>query len=93
MSQYGGESMEFKPYRAGKREDRAVVESLFKQSGSSDVAVVYKLHNRNDPWQVYDIVVSDLSLVLQYKSSFASEIERNGIDGLLKLLREKNSSS
>ena len=57
------------------------------------MAVVYKLHNRNDPWQVYDIVVSDLSLVLQYKSSFASEIERNGIDGLLKLLREKNSSS
>lgn len=91
LSEYGGESVVFKPFRTPKREDRAVVASTFK-FGSNEVPVDYKLHNRNGPWQVYDIIVSDLSLVIQYKSTFGSEIDRNGIDGLIKLLRDKNNA-
>ncbi len=91
LSEYGGESIVFKPFKTPKRDDRAVVGSTFK-FGSNEVPVDYKLHNRNGPWQVYDIIVSDLSLVIQYKSTFASEIDRNGIDGLIKLLRDKNNA-
>lgn len=91
LSEYGGESVVFKPFRTPKRDDRAVVASTFK-FGSNEVPVDYKLHNRNGPWQVYDIIVSELSLVIQYKSTFASEIDRNGIDGLIALLRDKNSA-
>jgi len=91
LSEYGGEQIEFLPYKKNKRDDRAQVNSLFKY-GSNEAKVTYKLHSRSGPWMVYDIVVSDLSLVLQYKSSFSSEIERNGIDGLIKLLKDKNNS-
>ena len=68
-----------------------MVDSIF-QLGSSKVPVTYKLHNRSGPWLVYDIVVSDLSLVLQYKSSFGNEIDRNGIEGLINLLKKRNSA-
>lgn len=91
LSEYGGEEIDFLPYKKNKRDDRAVVDSVFKYE-SNEVPVTYKLHNKAGPWQVYDIVVSDLSLVLQYKSSFSSEIERNGIDGLIKLLKDKNNT-
>lgn len=90
LSEYGGESVVFKPFKKPKREGRAVVASTFK-FGSAEVPVNYKLHDRNGPWQVYDIIVSDLSLVIQYKSTFGSEIDRNGIEGLIKLLRDKNN--
>ena len=91
LKEYGGEEISFKPYKKNKRDDRAVVDSIF-QLGSSKVPVTYKLHNRTGPWLVYDIVVSDLSLVLQYKSSFGNEIDRNGIEGLINLLKKRNSA-
>lgn len=90
LAEYGGDQVEFKRFKKPKRDDRAVVGSVFKY-GSNSVPVDYKLHNRSGPWQVYDIIVSDLSLVIQYKASFSNEIDRNGIDGLIKLLRDKNN--
>ena len=91
LSEYGGETVEFKAFKKPKRDDRAMVASVFKY-GSNKVPVEYKLHNRTGPWKVYDIIVSDLSLVIQYKSSFSAEIDRNGIDGLIKLLQDKNKA-
>ena len=91
MSEYGGEEVKFSPYKKSSRDDRAVVKSVFG-TGSKAVPVQYKLRNKDSAWQVYDIVVSDLSLVVQYRSSFTSEIERNGVSGLIKLLKDKNNS-
>jgi phospholipid transport system substrate-binding protein len=41
-------------------------------------------------WKVYDVVVENLSLVTNYRGSFASEITRSGIDGLIKTIDDKN---
>ena len=91
LREFGGENIEFQPYKKNKRDDRAVVDSVFVQ-GANKVPVTYKLHNRKGPWVIYDIVVSDLSLVLQYKASFSNEIERSGIQGLIDLLKERNGT-
>jgi len=91
MSEYGGEEVAFTPFKKSNRDDRAVVKSVFG-SGSTAVPVQYKLRNKDSGWQVYDIVVSDLSLVVQYRSSFTAEIERNGVAGLIKLLKDKNNA-
>ena len=91
LKEYGGEEILFKPYKKNKRPDRAVVNSVF-EFGTTKVPVTYKLHNRTGPWLVYDIVVSDLSLVLQYKSSFGNEIDRNGVEGLISLLKKRNGT-
>jgi len=91
LREFGGENIEFQPYKKNKRDDRAVVDSVFV-NGANNVPVTYKLHNQKGPWIIYDIVVSDLSLVLQYRASFSNEIERSGIDGLIKLLKERNGA-
>jgi phospholipid transport system substrate-binding protein len=41
-------------------------------------------------WKVYDITVEGVSLIINYRSSFNSQIRRGGIEGLLKTLAEKN---
>jgi len=91
LREFGGENIEFQPYKKNKRDDRAEVDSVFV-NGTNNVPVTYKLHNRKGPWIIYDIVVSDLSLVLQYKASFSNEIERSGIQGLIDLLKERNGA-
>jgi len=93
MTEYGGEAIEFERFRPNsKRKDRAVVRSAFKQSGSSDVPVNYKLRDK-DGWKIYDIEVAGLSLVNNFRQKFTDEINNNGIEGLLEFLRERNSRS
>ncbi|MEM7258332.1 MAG: ABC transporter substrate-binding protein [Pseudomonadota bacterium] len=91
LDQYSGQALEFLPYEAGKRDDRAEVRTLFKDPGASTpIPIDYKLHNRNGPWMIYDIKVEQVSLVLGYRSEFGAQIEKGGIDGLINVLKEKN---
>ena len=46
--------------------------------------------NGGDGWKVYDVIVENLSLVTNYRSTFATEIQKSGIDGLVKTLENKN---
>jgi phospholipid transport system substrate-binding protein len=47
--------------------------------------------NKSDTgWKVYDVVVGDLSLVQSYRGSFNTEVQKGGINGLVKTLAEKN---
>ena len=41
-------------------------------------------------WKVYDVIVENLSLVTNYRDSFAAEVGRSGIDGLIRSLEAKN---
>jgi len=67
-----------------------VVKTLVKESGKKPVAMDYRMVSRSDGWKVYDVVVENLSLVTNYRSSFQSEISRSGIDGLIKVIEAKN---
>ncbi len=92
LTEYGGESITFEPFRPESRDDRAVVRSKFAQSGGSDVPVVYKLRDKSG-WGIYDIEVNSISLVTSYRSAFANEIEKGGIAGLVVALKKRNGKS
>jgi len=92
MTEYSGGTISFEPFRAEKRDDRAVVRSVFDQDGGADVPVTYKLVDKSG-WSIYDIEVDGLSLVTSYRTAFASEIRKGGIDGLLGTLKKRNTRS
>ena len=92
LTEYSGGTIEFEPFRPEKRDDRAVVRSVFDQPSGQDVPVIYKLRDK-DGWSIYDIEVDGLSLVTNYRTAFTSEIRKGGIDGLLETLRERNAKS
>ncbi|MND04720.1 Toluene tolerance, Ttg2 [compost metagenome] len=48
------------------------------------------MHKLNSGWKVYDVVVGDLSLVQTYRGTFNTEVQKGGIDGLVKALADKN---
>ncbi len=91
LNEYSGQSLEFLPFKPEEREDRAVVSSIFKDSGGVKFPVDYKLRNK-DAWLIYDIEVENISLVLGYRSDFSSQIAKGGLDGLIRTLREKNGA-
>ena len=86
----GNETVEVKPAQVAAGQNEATVKTLVKDASRQSIAVDYRLEKSAEGWKVIDVVVENLSLVTNYRSSFASEVSRSGIDGLIKTLDEKN---
>ena len=61
---------------------RAVVETLII-TDSTEIPVNYKLKNNDGVWFAYDVVIEGISLVNNYRSTFAAIVKNDGMDGLL----------
>ncbi len=70
--------------------DYATVKTRVMQTHGQPVSIDYSMEKTSNGWKVYDITVAGVSLVINYRSSFNSQIRRGGIEGLLKTLSEKN---
>jgi len=86
----GTETVEVKPAPVAGGQNEVTVKTVVKDSGKQPIAVDYRLEKSGAGWKVTDVVVENLSLVTNYRSTFASEVSRSGIDGLIKALDEKN---
>jgi len=56
----------------------------------NDAVVDYRLRQRDGEWRIIDVVVEGISLVFNYRDQFKEVVGRDGPEGLLKRLREKN---
>ena len=66
------------------------VKTEVNQAGGVAIPLDYSLRRGKQGWQVYDIQVDGISLVTNYRSSFSREINKNGVEGLIKLLSDRN---
>lgn len=87
---YRDQQVEYRPLRMQPDDTEVVVKSLINQPGGQPVTVDYKMEKSNAGWKVYDVVVGDLSLVQSYRGTFNTEVQKGGIDGLVKALAAKN---
>ena len=90
VSATGGEAVEVKTAQMAAGQNEVTIKTTVKDSSRQPFAVDYRLEKSADGWKVTDVVVENLSLVTNYRSTFASEISRSGIDGLIKALDDKN---
>ena len=90
LSQIKNETVEFKPMRAEPTDTDVEVRSQVNVTRGEPITLNYRLAKGNQGWKIYDINVLGAWLVETYKGTFASEISKGGIDGLIKTLSEKN---
>lgn len=91
MSQIKDPTLRFRPLRIAPDETDVEVRSqVIGRRGGNPVDVSYRLRKSPEGWKVYDVNVLGIWLIGTYKQSFSSEVERSGIDGLIKTLDEKN---
>lgn len=90
---YKNESVDYRPFKMQPGETDVTVRTQIHQAGARQpITLDYSLEKNGSAWKVYDVVVAGVSLVTNYRSSFATEIRNGGIDGLIKTLKAKNSS-
>ena len=90
LTEYRNQTIDFKPVKMQAADTDVVVRTLVQQPGSKPVEIDYSLDRTDQGWKVYDISVAAVSLVTNYRSSFAQEISAGGIDGLIGTLRTTN---
>jgi phospholipid transport system substrate-binding protein len=91
LSQIGSQKPDFKPQRSHADESEAEVRFQVSQArGGDPMQLSYRLHKSADGWKVYDVNLLGAWLIETYKGSFAAEIGKSGIDGLIRSLAEKN---
>lgn len=85
---YSGEKVVFK--KTAVQGNKAIVYSdLIRKK--VETPVNYKLKNNDDRWLVYDVEVEGVSLVNNYRTQFASILNKENFAGLIVRLEEKVS--
>lgn len=90
ISQVRDQKIDFKPFRGDAADTEVEVRSQVIQPRGEPIQLNYRLAKEGNGWKIYDVNVMGAWLVESYKNSFATEISKNGIDGLIKVLSEKN---
>ena len=93
FTQYRDQVIEYRPFKMAPGDTEVVVRSLIKQkTGADPIDINYSMEKVDGAWKVYDVVIAGVSLVQNYRSSFASEIQKSGVDGLIATLAAKNKT-
>lgn len=92
LSQYRNQTIEVKPLKMAPNDTDVTVRTQVVQQGGPPIPVDYAMEKKDGQWKAYDIVVDGASLVTTYRGSFNEQIQKTGIDGLVKTLQERNQS-
>lgn len=87
---YSGQKIRLFPPRLSNRADRVQVQTEVDMPGGAPVPISYQMYLRKGKWVVYDVIINGISLVTNYRSSFAQEVFKGGIQGLINTLKARN---
>ena len=93
LLEYRDQTISYFPIRLDDGDDRVDVKSEVQQPGAPSIPVSYSLRLKDNEWKVYDLSIDGVSLVTSYRGTFAQEVRKGGIEGLLQLLHDKNSKA
>lgn len=88
-----GQTVDYLPLRAKADAVDVTVNTEIPQESGFPIPINYKMHRDGDEWKVYDVNIDGISLVTNYRTSFSSEIRKNGIDGLLAKLSSRTAAN
>ncbi len=92
LAQYRDQAIEVRPSKVGAQDKDAVVKTAVIQKGGPQIPIDYSMEKAESDWKVFDVTIDGASLVTTYRGTFNDQIARGGIDGLAKLLQDRNRS-
>ncbi len=69
-------------------ENRAEVRT-FVLSGNKEIPITYRVTLQADEWMVFDVIVENVSLVRNYRSTFSEIVRKDGMQALFAQMQEK----
>ena len=94
LSQVKDQTVVIKPSRNLPEDEEQIVRTEVRSGSGEPVQLDYRVEKSPSVgWKIYDVNVLGVWLVENYRNSFAQEISKGGIDGLIAKLSERNKSA
>jgi phospholipid transport system substrate-binding protein len=91
LTAFTDQTIEFKPLTMKPEDTDVTVRSEILQPGGQPIPINYSFYKTAFGWKVYDVTIDGVSLVTNYRASFASTIRQSGIDGLIRTLATQSA--
>lgn len=92
LTEFSNQSVDFKPLNMRPDDSQVTVKTEIKQPAGKPIPIDYEMYKSSFGWKVFDVAIDGVSLVINYRSSFANTIRQSGIDGLIATLEAKSRS-
>lgn len=93
LTEFTERKISYLPMRGNESDGDVTVRSEVDQPGGFPIPIEYKLHKNGADWKVYDVAIDGISLIANYRTSFAQEIRKTSIGQLIETLAAKNSKA
>jgi phospholipid transport system substrate-binding protein len=90
LSRVTDHQVKMRPFKAQSTDTDVIVRTLVAPSNGDPIQLDYRLEKTSAGWKIYDVTILGVSMVETFRNSFASEVNQNGIDGLIKALADRN---
>ena len=90
VTEYRGQTVKYLPAVKRPGRDEVTVRTEVREPGGLMIPITYTMYLKEGAWRVFDVIVDGVSLVINYRASFRSEIRRGGLDALIDRLSSKN---
>jgi ABC-type transporter MlaC component len=93
MKFYDGQRIKFAKVKINQKQTRGLLTLTLEPIYLPAFNVSFKIANQNEQWQLYDVMVEGISYVKMKKGEYRQLVSKNGIEGLLAHLDQKNQTS
>jgi len=93
LLEYNDQVVDYLPMRGKLDKGEVTIRTEIQQQGGFPVPINYALYKKNSRWLVYDLNIDNVSLVTNYRSTFAREIKTKGVESLIKSLQSRNKEA
>ncbi len=86
---YTGEQLVIVSERPLKNKKDVYVNTRIDRPSGPPIKLSWRVRTANSRTRIIDIVVEGISLVVTYRDQFSAVVRRNGMEGLLEVLRAR----
>lgn len=90
LNSYSGQTISYQPTLHQPDGEAVVRTELHDPNGGPAIPIDYRLYNDNGQWKVFDLSIDNVSLVTNYRQTFAPQIQMNGLDDLIRQMARHN---
>ncbi|HRD66953.1 MAG TPA: ABC transporter substrate-binding protein [Candidatus Competibacter sp.] len=91
LLEYSNEAIRVLPQSGAADGDEITIKTEVRPKTGQPIQINYSMHLGNAAWKVYDVTVDGVSLVTNYRGTFATQIRNNGMDAVIADLRQRNA--
>lgn len=91
LLKYNDEKVKYLPVFAKPGDKQVLVRTeIIPSGGGANIPLHYSFYRSKEGWKVYDVSIEGVSLVTNYRATYAEKVRKDGLDALIASLGADN---